>query len=809
MPIPFARLLRRRRRRVLLTAAMVFAVSLVWPPGVAVRDGGIVSLRVTDRDGGLLREYRPKGSGLPVTLDAVSPMAVRALVATEDRHFYRHLGIDPAALVRAAWSNLRHGRIVSGASTLTMQAARALRDRRERGWWDKLAEMHLALRLEGHLSKEEILTLWLNRVPFGNRTHGIEAAARLYFGKPARDLTAAEATYLIGLPQSPSRYNPFRHPERARARQRRVLAAMEAAGALTPAERERLEATPLALVAPRRSFAAPHLVRALLREERADAGRIAELRTTLDPALQRTVEALARGHLQRLGALGVGNAAAVVLDNRTGAVLAYMGSVDFWDASAGGQNDGARMLRQPGSALKPFTYAAALATGRYTPASILPDVETPVLEAGGAFTPENYDETYHGPVPLRQALACSYNVPAVRLAREMGPARLLETLHEAGFSTLDRPPEHYGVGLTLGNGEVRLLDLARAYAALARGGSLPALRFLAWRRTATGDTLRPPPPPPTRLSLDPRVLYLITDILRDPGARAPAFGRGGPLELPFPCAVKTGTSKDYRDNWAVGYTPRHTVAVWAGNFDGAPMRWVSGVTGAGALLKSIFLALGPGGDFQRPPGLVEVEVCPHSGKRPGRACPARRRELFLAETAPADTCDVHRFVAIDRRSGLLADAGTPPEAVETKRYTVYPPLFHPWMRENRLPFPPTVSRARLPSTSAPPRYSDRLVIQYPETGMAFQIDPVLRKNFQRIRLRGSAEANLLDVAWWIDGARLPEDYRTASWPLRPGRHRLALRAVTPEGRALRSRPVFITVADAPAALPSQSRPPSP
>jgi penicillin-binding protein 1C len=803
MAFPLARFVRRRRWP--LAATLLLAASLAWPPGPAERSG-VVSLRVTDRDGGLLRELRPDGSGLPVPLDAVTPVAVRALVATEDRHFYRHFGIDPAALVRAAWSNLRHGRIVSGASTLTMQAARALRDRRKRGWWDKIAEMHLALRLELYLTKEEILTLWLNRVSFGNRTHGIEAAARLYFGKPARDLTAAEATFLIGLPQSPSRYNPFRHPERARARQRRVLAAMEAAGVLSPEERARLEATPVALVAPRRAFAAPHLVQALLRDESLTSGRTTELRTTLDPALQRTVEALARGRLQRLGALGVGNAAAVVLDNRTGAVLAYVGSVDFWDAAAGGQNDGVQMLRQPGSALKPFTYAAALASGRYTPASILPDVETPVLEAGGAFTPRNYDETFHGPVPLRQALACSYNVPAVRLAREMGPARLLETLHDAGFATLDRPAEHYGVGLTLGNGEVRLLDLARAYAALARGGSLPALRFIEWRRTASGDTLRPPPVPPTPLHLDPRVIHLVTDILSDPEARAPAFGRGGPLELPFPCAVKTGTSKDYRDNWAVGYTPRHTVAVWAGNFDGAPMRWVSGVTGAGALLKAIFLTLGSGGAFEPPPGLVEVEVCPHSGALPNGACPARRKELFLAETAPSDTCDVHRLVAIDRRTGLLADDETPPEAIETKLFTVYPPLFHPWMRENRLPFPPTATRARPASADAVLRYSDRLLIQYPENGTVFQIDPVLRDAYQRIHLRGSADEDLLDVAWWIDGARLADDYRAASWRLRPGRHTLTLRAVTPDGRLLSSRPAVITIVDAPAPDPSHAKP---
>ncbi|QXD15424.1 penicillin-binding protein 1C [Rhodocaloribacter litoris] len=786
-----ARIRRRALRWLLGGLVLCLGGSLLWPPPVThPRAVPSASLQVTDRTGGLLRELRPWGRSRPVALDDVSPHVVPALLAAEDRRFYRHVGIDPAAVLRAAWANLRAGRIVSGASTLTMQVARLLRTRHGRSWTGKLAEAHLALRLELYLTKDEILTLWLNRAPFGNGATGIEAAAQTYFAKPARDLTPAEAAYLVGLPQRPSELDPFRHPDRARARQRYVLQAMEREGLLTAEERRRLSALPVGLVTPQERFRAPHLVEHLAHTATGD---VVEIRTTIDPQLQATVEALARGHLGRLGTLGVGNAAAVVLDNRTGDVLAYLGSVDFWDERAGGQNDGVRMLRQPGSALKPFTYALALASGRYTPASILPDIETPILEAGGAFTPENYDERYHGPVPLRQALACSYNVPAVRLARELGPPALLDLLHAAGFTSLDRPPEHYGVGLTLGNGEVRLIELARAYAGLARGGSLPPLRYEHWRRTAAGDTLRPATPPPVPVGLAPRIVFLITDILADPEARAPAFGRGGPLELPFPCAVKTGTSKDYRDNWAVGYTPRHTVAVWAGNFDGRPMRWVSGVTGAGALLKAIFLALGDGGNFTPPPDLVRGTVCPHSGARPARACPTRRTEWFVEGTVPQDTCRVHRRVRLDRRTGLLADAGTPPGDVEEKLFTVYPPLFHPWMRANHLPFPPRITAAERPTADTTLHYSDRLLIQYPEDGTVYQLDPVLRPAFQQLHLRGATEPGLLDVHWRIDGRRLPGDYRTASWPLTPGRHTVELHAVTPEGLRLRSRTARITV----------------
>lgn len=786
-----------------LAAGLVLALpglSLLWPVDPSVWERGtVVSVRVTDREGGLLREVRPEGRGIPITLAEVPPVVVQALLAVEDRRFYEHGGVDPGALLRALWSNLRHGKVVSGASTLTMQVARALRGRTgHASWWDKVQELHLALRLERTLSKEAILTLWLNRASFGNQTYGLEAAARLYFGKSARDLTTAEATYLVGLPQRPTAYNPFRHPEAALARQQRVLQAMEETRLLTTAQRQSLSALPLALRPPSRTFAAPHFVQALLATypDLARTGTT-ELRTTLDPVLQATVEALARSHLQRLGAEGVGNAAAVVLDNRTGAVLAYMGSVDFHDVRAGGQNDGVRMLRQPGSALKPFTYALALSTRRYTPATILADIETPVPEAGGAFSPENYDRTYHGPVPLRQALACSYNVPAIRLTRELGPPALLEGLRRAGFSSLRQSATHYGVGLTLGNGEVTLLELARAYAGIARLGGLPALRFLQWQRTAPGDTLRFPSLPATTNGLDPAILYLVTDILRDPQARAPAFGRGGPLELPFPCAVKTGTSKDYRDNWAIGYTPRHTVAVWAGNFDGTPMRRVSGVTGAGALLKAIFLHLGSGGDFPQPTGLQTAVVCLVSGHRPGPHCPTTRREVFLHGTVPTRHCDVHRLVRIDRRTGLLADAHTPAADVQPTLFVVHPPMFHPWMQAHRMPFPPTVTPTQAARQHPAIQYSNRLQIQYPESGTTYQLDPVLHRAYQQLSLRGAAEEGLLDVAWYVDDQRLATDYRAARWLLQPGRHTFELRATTPDGQRLRSQPAVIRVLDVP------------
>jgi penicillin-binding protein 1C len=789
-------------------------VSLAWPlPDTAAPDRATVSLRITDRSGQLLREVRPNGRGQPVALDAMAPAAIDALLATEDRRFGWHPGIDPIAIVRAAWTDLRHGAIISGGSTITMQVARILRNARSRGWIDKLLEMHLALRLELRYAKEEILAMWLNRVPFGNRARGIEAASQLYFNKSARDLTTAEAAFLVGLPQSPSRYNPFRHLDRAQARQERVLRAMERAGHLTAAERRRLASLSLDVQAPEHAFHAPHFVNRVARSlsaASADSDRSTrstfnappsnappvEVRTTLDLDLQRKVSAIVSGHIAQLEDRSVTNAAAVVLDNATGAVRAYVGSADFWNDRSGGQNDGVQMLRQPGSALKPFTYAAALSTRRYTPASILADIPLQVLEAGAAFAPENYDRRYHGPTPLREALASSYNVPAVRMARELGPETLLQTLRRAGFASLDQPASYYGVGLTLGNGEVQLIELARAYAALARGGSLPPVRTERWRVTADGDTLRPPTHSPRPTGISPQVAFLITHILKDPEARAPAFGRGGPLELPFSAAAKTGTSKDYRDNWTVGYTPEHTVAVWAGNFDGSPMRWVSGISGAGPIFQSIMREIGTGGSFEPPSGIETATICPASGQRPGAHCPAPRSEVFLPGTVPTDTCTVHRRVRIDTRSGLRATAGTPERFVTARVFAVHPERYHPWMREHDLPLPPPrpPTAARPDSASdAPTTVTDRLQIQYPDDGTTYRLDPVLRDRYQQIHLRGTAAEDLRNVHWTVDGGRLDADYRDATWRLAPGTHTLALHALRPDGRPVQSRSVRIRV----------------
>ena len=703
-----------------------------------------------------------------MTLEHIHPFATQALIATEDRNFYTHIGVDPKGLFRAIRDNAMAGEVVSGASTITMQLARMHIGYSSRSLLRKLHELTLAIRLEVHHSKDEILTAWLNSAYFGNQAYGIEAAAQLYFGKPAVDLTDAEAAYLVGLPQNPAGHDPYRFPNSAHVRFKRVLSSMVEAGTLSNSQVQTYLNIPLHITPRESVFRAPHFVEQIRNHYGDSLYTSPSIQTSLDAELQAEIEALTRGHLDRLDSEYVTNAAAIVIDNATGEILAYMGSADYWNANIGGQNDGVLMLRQPGSALKPFTYALALESGAYTPATVLPDIEVQIPEAGGAFAPKNYDKTYHGPVPFREALANSYNVPAVRLIRDLGVPQLLTRLQQAGYSSLNKTPDHYGVGLTLGNGEVQLLEMARAYAAFARQGYPLELSFFS--------SVAPQSQAGTPI-FSPEIAYLITDILSDPEAREAAFGRYGPLELPFPTAVKTGTTKDYRDNWAVGYTPQYTVAVWVGNFDGTPMQKVSGVSGAGPLFKSIVLHLGESGAFAEPDMLETMVICPLSGHQPSSSCPLRKKERFLTGTTPTDTCSVHQQILIDRRSNLLAAPGTPQEYIKPTLFTVLPDIYHPWMRQTNMAFPPTqyASVVEVKETERERLDTNGLQIAYPVSGMIFQLDPILRSEYQQIKLEGLVPETITGTSWWINDSLWTSNTASTRWPLKEGVHTIELR----------------------------------
>ncbi|HET9030976.1 MAG TPA: penicillin-binding protein 1C [Candidatus Aquilonibacter sp.] len=544
-----------------------------------------------------------------VPLARVSPAFVQAVVAAEDARFRLHGAIDLAGLARAAREYFVYGAFESGGSTIPMQLARLLHPTPStiRG---KLVQIAVAERIAMRSEKRDILEAYVNRAPMGGNLYGVDAAARTYFGTPARDLDLAQSTLLAGVPNDPSRLAPDTHLGAARVRQQYVLGRMTALGEIDAAAAKSARSETLTIGRHDDGIiAAPHALFYLFPRVNG-AGRV---RTTIDRGLQRFVQAQIGDVLGALTSRHVSDAAVLVADNHTGEVLAYAGSPDYFSDALLGRNDGVQALRQPGSSLKPFTYERALETGAIQPTTILAD--TPVAFAisnGKLYQPADYSGTFSGPVRVRYALANSLNVPAVRVLSKMGTQTLLDRLHDLGFSHLDKPASYYGLGLTLGSGEVSLWENVQAYVTIARDGSFVPLHLVPQTCAA-------------RQIGDPPTWELVTDMLADPHAREHSFGRHSVLDLPFDAAVKTGTSSDFRDTWTIGFTRDYTVGVWVGNFDGSPMRGISGVTGAGPLWNRIMLHLHERREtapFDKPAGYVRARICATTGVAPARGCPA-------------------------------------------------------------------------------------------------------------------------------------------------------------------------------------------
>jgi penicillin-binding protein 1C len=748
-------------------AGLVLAACCVPLPSALSSVEKRSSVLVLDRHARLLREVHV-GDGSAdnaVKLSQLSRWVVPALLAAEDARFFEHPGVDPLAVTRALSQLVVERRVVSGASTLTQQLARNV-ERRPRTVAGKLREMALALRIEASLSKSQILEQYLSRIEFGPNLIGIDAASRRYFRKPAAALDVSEAAALVSLARGPSLYDPTRRPQLLERRRLRVLSRMAALGLLTPEQLSRAELTPIRLAEPEVASGAEHVSFALAERYAAEPGeRTRWLRTTLSAELQREAEQMAQAALPALAAHGGNAISLVVLDNATSDVLAYVGSPGYFDVDKLGANDGVVARRQPGSALKPFVYAAALQELGYGAATLLPDLPREFRMPGGSFAPRNYDQRFRGPVLLRQALGSSLNIPALMIAEQLGPGRLLRVLHDFGFSSLDRAAEHYGIGLALGDGEVTLLEAATAYAALARGGELLPARLVLERSTGALAPVAP------RRVLRRDVAALVTDMLSDDAARAAGFGRDSVLNLPFAVAAKTGTSKGFRDNWALGYTREITVGVWVGNFDGTPLRDASGITVAAPVFHDLMLAAMRG----RSPAplfdadaLAHVEVCALSGKLPGPACHVRRRESFVRGGEPFDGCAMHVVAHVDSAGReQAARCGGEQRVLER-----YPAEYVPWAKQAGRPLAGGHVSASCPPE--PPPASEPHVTS-PAPGQTFAIDP---DGPERQEILLGASANSTSVRFIIDGRATTElgaPFRLP-WRLTPGMHRVQVEA---------------------------------
>lgn len=609
---------------ILALAVGAFLAALHWIPFPEETLARLpASVILTDRQGTPLRVHLGTG-GLdcrPGYRPDPGHWIVKAIVAAEDRRFWTHAGVDPVAILRAAGQNLRYGRRVSGASTLTTQVIRMMEPRR-RNLRTKGIEAFRALQLEARSNKRQILAHYLDRAPFGGNRVGIESAARRYFGKGPAELSLAEAALLAGLPQSPSRLRPDRHPARARQRQAYVLERMEACGYITPRERADALAQPLAVRTGRYPFRAPHFCQLVGVPVPGDGGVV---RTTLDGDWQRLAEGVLRRRLRDVEASA---GAVVVLEVASGAVRALVGSPDFNDPRAG-QVNGAMAPRAAGSTLKPFAYALALDRGLVTPATMLADVPLRFRD----YDPENFSRDFRGRVSVRDALVMSLNLPAIGILQRIGTERFHAVLRELGLATVSRPAEHYGLGLVLGSADVRLLDLANAYACLARGGGWLPTRF-----TETGA------PPPAQPVFSPEACWLVSDMLSGDERAMDLTGHAADVRLP-PMAWKTGTSAGQRDAWTVAWSPDVVVGVWIGNPDGAASDDLIGRRAATPVAWEVFRGLHPdnaGRAFARPAGVVPREVCAVSGCVPGRHCTRCVTDWSIERVSRHQPCGVHR-----------------------------------------------------------------------------------------------------------------------------------------------------------------------
>ena len=706
----------------------------------------------------------------------------KTLVAIEDRRFYSHPGVDPWGIARAVAHNAR-GRL-EGASTIAMQVVR-LGHPRPRNLLAKAEEAASALLATALYGREGILRAYLQMVPEGGTMYGLSYASRRVFDKPAEDLSWAETALLLAVPQDPRGRDLFGFVSflKAKDRANAILGQLSDQGVI---DRDELSAsrTELADIRPllretRREDAYHYIFRVLEDYGESPHSRIAKpIRTSLDPEIQDRVTALAQRYIPHWRSLGADNLAVIVADAKTGEVLSYLGSLDYFDAEHHGAIDFARVPRSSGSTLKPFLYALGLQSGAFGPGSILSDMPLRLKDARGEYGLVDFDDSYLGPLPYRVALGNSRNVPAIRVLEGVGLDEAWRWLGHLGLHDFEYPSTFYGYGLAVGGLYTSLDRLVSAYGCLANDGwSLPLL-YLADEN----------PTPRTSL-VSESAARMISLFLSDTDARLPSFAGTALTHFPFPVAVKTGTSNGFRDAWALGYSRRYVVGIWTGNADALGTNHLAGSTVATFLLE-IFKALQPEAvqglgeePFPAPRGWEAARICPVSGKLAGDYCPSAIVERFPPGAAPREECQVHRRVIVDARTGNIADLATPAEERVARNITVLDPEYASFAASRGYSIPPGGAAALAQAAVS---------LTAPIDGTRVRIDPDTPRRFQTLALRATVSPAVPEVVWLVDGkefAREPYPYE-ARWPLAAGSHSFQVRF---PHAFIESRPVRVTV----------------
>ena len=750
---------------------MLAAVRL-WPRP-PLSDAQPQSTAVYDANGRLLRLVLADDQRYRLWLPLQEmPQTLRdAVLLHEDAWFYRHPGVNPASLLRAAWTTYAGGGARVGGSTITMQLARLRWRLQTRTPGGKLVQIARALQLEASYSKDDILEAYLNLAPYGGNIEGVGAASLIYFDKPAAALTLPEALTLAVMPQAPTRRGRLRRDaERGDSYAGAGLAAARArlyarwkTKHASDAAQDASMALPITLRTPRGlPFAAPHFVEQVLGERFLHPQAGPRIDTTLDLRLQRLLESRVRSHIQRARARGVRNAVAMLVDTRDMGVRALVGSANYFDDSLHGQVNGAAGKRSPGSTLKPFIYALALDQGVLHPATVLRDVPS----AFGPYTPENFDGRFLGPVTAADALVRSRNIPAVTVAAQLQQPGFYQFLRDAGIARM-ASEGHYGLALVLGGGEVTMEELARLYAMLGNDGLLKPLRLRKEDAQAGGTAL-----------LSAEAAYIVRDMLRR-GPRPDAHATSGLREQPI--AWKTGTSWGFRDAWSVGVVGPYVLAVWLGNFDGAPNPALVGVDMAAPLFFSIVDGLRAARvDLAEPPrrwplNLKRVEVCRASGDLPNAWCPQRGWTWFIPGKSPIRTSTVHRAIAVDSVTGQAACGPFDPARMRMQ-------VFEFWPSDLMQAF----AQAGIPRR-APPVNADCADVADVGVGDAPRIQSPLRATRYLLRLsrpresaielRATLDADVSRAFWFAGNSYIATTTRggSAQWiPEREGRFKLSV-----------------------------------
>lgn len=656
----------------------VFTKDLPSPRQLENRDLAQTT-KIYDRNEKLLYNVFEEQNRTVVPLSEIPDSLKNATIAIEDKDFYKHKGFDIYGIARAFQKTVFE-QDIQGGSTITQQLVKSVFLSPERTLTRKAKELYLAFRVEMAFSKDRILEMYLNQVPFGGTAWGVSAASEQYFGKEVRDLTLAESALLAGLPAAPSYYSPFgQDPKRSKERQALVLRRMVEDGYISQKDADGAMQEELNYRASETDIRAPHFVmfvREYLEsqygESIASHGGL-KVTTTLDLDLQEKAQTIVRENIDELKVYSVSNGAALVTKPSSGEILAMVGSKDFFDQSIDGNVNVTVASRQPGSSIKPVNYATALERKLITPATVIMDVPTTFSGGPAPYRPVNYDGRFHGPVSTRSALANSYNIPAVKVLALNGVGEMIKKAREMGINTF-QDESRYGLSLTLGGGEVKMTELSTAFGVFANNGERVDLVSILKVEDASGRVLEEFKPKAGKKVLSSETSFLISSILSDNGARSAAFGASSLLNIRGKnVAVKTGTTDDKRDNWTIGYTPSYLVAVWVGNNDNTPMnpRITSGITGATPIWNEIIgevLKDKVNESFRVPSGVIGLEVCSYTGGQKTEGCNSKF-EYFIRGTEPKQNTFVKAKVWVDKETGKIVPAGTP-NAEEKEEYVI-------------------------------------------------------------------------------------------------------------------------------------------